>query len=81
MLETALARREFFGDKDILVNMDREINELLDFSYSDQINPLLDPNNVHDKHLTDTKSEGGRADDSDWLICNVRLIKGLYVFE
>ena len=36
-----------------------EVDELLYFSYSDLVNPLLDPNNVHDIHLTDTESEGG----------------------
>ena len=60
--------------------MDWEINVLLDFSNPDQINPFLNPNNVH-VHLTDNESEGGRADDNDYLICNLRLIKGLYVFE
>ena len=56
---TRRARREFFQGKNILVNMDWEVDELLDFSYSDLVNPLLDPNNVHDIHLTDTESEGG----------------------
>ena len=55
---TAEARCEFFGDKDIMTNMDWEIEELLDFSYSPLINPLFDPNNVHDIRLTDTESEG-----------------------
>ena len=55
--DTLGARREFFEGKDILINMDWEVNELLDFSYSDQVNPMLDPNNVHEIHLTDTESE------------------------
>ena len=51
-------RQEVFGNKDILNNMDWEVDELLDFSYRDQINSLLDPNNVHDIRLSDTESEG-----------------------
>ena len=49
------ACQEFFEGKDILVNI---VNDLLDFSYPDQINPILDRNNVHEIHLTDTESEG-----------------------
>ena len=55
---TLQARNEFFGDKDILENMSWEIDELLDFSYSDQINPLLDPNDVHHIGLVDSESDG-----------------------
>ena len=55
---TGRARREYFGDKNILWNMDWKVDELLDFSYDDQINPLLDPSNVHEIHLTDTESDG-----------------------
>ena len=61
---TEETRREFFGGKNILENMDWEIDELLDFSYSDRVNPLLDPNNVHEIHLTDTESEG-KQDEED----------------
>ena len=62
---TLQARREFFGDRDITAaNMDWKVDELLDFSYSDQINPLLDPNNVHDIRLTDSESNG-ENDDRD----------------
>ena len=60
--ETRRNRQEFFGDKNILENMDWKVEELLDFSYTDQINPLLDPNNVHEIHLTDTESEGNDDD-------------------
>ena len=60
---TLRTRQEVFGNKDILQNMDWEVDELLDFSYSDQINPLLDPNNVHDIRLSDTESEGEREQD------------------
>ena len=59
---TLQARRDTFGDKDILNNMEWTVDELLDFSYSDQINPLLDPNDVHDIRLTDSDSEGGSSD-------------------
>lgn len=55
---TRRERREFFEDRDILANMEWKVDEILDFSYSDRINPLLDPNDVHDIHLTDTESEG-----------------------
>ena len=51
-------RREVFGGKDILHNMDWEVDELLDFSYREPVNSLLDPNGVHDIRLTDTESEG-----------------------
>ena len=44
------------------MNMDWEVDDLLNFSYSDLVNPLLDPNGVHDIHLTDTESEGGNED-------------------
>ena len=60
---TRWARREHFQGKNILVNMDWEVDDLLNFSYSDLVNPLLDPNNVHDIHLTDTESEGGSKED------------------
>ena len=63
--ETLRIRQEAFGDKNILENMDWEIDELLDFSYTEQINPLLDPNGVHDIHLTDTESEGEVSDEDD----------------
>ena len=55
---TARTRREVFGNKDILSNMDWEVDELLEFSYTPRINSLLDPNDVHSIHLTDTESEG-----------------------
>lgn len=55
---TQAERNEFFGDKNILENMDWEVDEILDFSYSPLINPLFDPNNVHDIRLTDTESGG-----------------------
>ena len=61
--ETRRTRREFFGDTDILHNIDWDVQDVLDFSYSDQINPLLDPNNVHDIHLTDTESEAEEPSD------------------
>ena len=54
---TTAAQQEFFGGKDILSNMSWTVDELLDFSYSPQINSLLDPNNVHDIHLTDSDSD------------------------
>ena len=53
---TLQSRNKFFGDKNILENMSREIDELLDFSYSEQINPLLDPNDVHHIELVDLGS-------------------------
>ena len=56
--ETLRDRRDIFRDKDVLVNMDWEVDELLEFSYLPRINNLLDPNGVHDIHLTDTESEG-----------------------
>ena len=56
--ETRRCRRDVFGDKNILVNMDWEVDELLEFSYLPRINNMLDPNGVHDIHLTDTESEG-----------------------
>ena len=55
---TVGARRDYFGDKDILHNMDWDVQEILDFSYSDGINELLDPNGVHDIRLSDTDSDG-----------------------
>ena len=55
---TLPSRLEFFGPRDILVNMDWKVEELLEFSYSDLINPLLDPNDVHNIKLVDTDSEG-----------------------
>ena len=58
---TLQTRKDAFGDKDILSNMDWTVDELLDFSYSDQINPLLDPNDVHDIRLTDSDSDGGSS--------------------
>ena len=51
-------RDDHFGDKDILTNMSWDIQELLNFSYSDLINPLLDPNDVHHIELVDTESDG-----------------------
>ena len=58
---TLQTRREFFEDRDITTKMDWKVDEILDFSYSDQINPLLDSNNVHDIRLTDSESEGKDA--------------------
>ena len=55
---TLQTRRDIFGDKDIITNMKWTVDELLDFSYSDQINPLLDPHDVHDIRLTDLDSDG-----------------------
>ena len=37
--------------------MDWDVRDVLDFSYSDRINQLLDPNDVHEIWLTDTESE------------------------
>ena len=51
-------RRQFFGDRDILQNMEWDVHEVLEFSYADEINTLLDPNNVHDIRLVDTDSDG-----------------------
>ena len=55
---TRQLRRQFFGDEDILHNMDWDVHAVLEFSYADEINVLLDPNDVHDIRLTDTESEG-----------------------
>ena len=57
-LMTLRDRDDHFGDKDILTNMSWDIQELLNFSYSDLINPLLDPNDVHHIELVDTESDG-----------------------
>ena len=45
---------QFFGDKNILENMSCGVAEMLEFSYSDVLNPLLDPNDVHNIKLMDT---------------------------
>ena len=55
---TRQLRRQFFGDDDIFHNMDWDVHAVLEFSYADEINALLDPNDVHDIRLTDTESEG-----------------------
>ena len=56
---TTRERRDFFGAVDILHNMDWDVRDVLDFSYSERINQLLDPNDVHEIRLTDTESEAG----------------------
>ena len=56
--ETLWDRRDVFGGKNILVHMEWEVDKLLEFSNIPRINNLLDPNGVHDIHLTDTESEG-----------------------
>ena len=63
---TLQTRRDIFGDMDILTNMEWTVDELLDFSYSDQINPLPDPHDVHDFFLTYLDGyEGSSSMDQD----------------
>ena len=52
------SRREIFLDHLPDLDMNWSVQQVLDFSYLNHINRLLDPNSVHDIHLVDTESEG-----------------------
>lgn len=65
-LGTLQVRSQFFGDKNILENMWWEVEAMLEFSCSDVVKPLLDPNYVHHIELVDTDSDGNNL---SYLIC------------
>ena len=63
---TRQLRQQFFGNEDILHNMAWDVHTVLEFSYAEEINELLDPNDVHEIRLDDTGSEGDSSrEESD----------------